>query len=118
MNGKIKRTEEEIKRHLEFIQNEINTRVGTKAELDEEIPCLYAIYDACYGALKIDTFDPSSVLTFEAETMSDRCYRDACVWLMGMFQTAPNYKPLREKQHSVHQVLEDFGDSEYTAFKL
>ena len=40
------------------------------------------------------------------------------MWMQGKIFTAPNYVPLREKQLSTQQILEDFGTSKYTAFEI
>lgn len=99
MHNSIKRTEKEIQEHMDFIQNEIKTRVGTYSELQEQILCLRAIYDACYGALKLPDFDVSNVSDgARGNTESDKYYRDTCYWLAGKLFKAPNCDPKHDAE--------------------
>ncbi len=119
MHKSITRTEDEIRTHYNFIQNEIKTRVGTFSQLSKEIPVLEAISDVCYAALNLPDFDPNVGITYaENEYLEKKFYSDTCLWLLGKFYTAPNYKPLYEKQFSVEQVLEDFGNTSYNSFTI
>ena len=117
MNELITRTKEEIQAHLDFINNEIVNREGTPEQLAEETSILGSIADACYSALNDETFVPLSA-SAPTKTLSDKYFLYTCLWMQGKLFTAPNYVPLREKQFSTQQVLEDFGNSKYTAFEI
>ena len=117
MHKSIIRTKDEVQQHMNFIQNEIDTRIGTYKNLSEEIPVLRAIYNACYAALNLPDFDPS-LTSSNTSTLSDKYYLDTCLWLQGKLHTAPNYKPLREAQYSTEQIIEDFGKTSYTSFVI
>lgn len=116
MHKSIIRSKDEIQKHYDFICNEIETRTGTWKQLSEEIPVLRSIADACYGALNIEDFEPHT--SYKCNILTDKYYSDTCLWLQGKFYTAPNYKPLREKQFSAEQVLEDFGKTNFTTFEV
>jgi len=97
MHNSIKRTTEEIEAHISFIHNEINTRIGTYADLSQQIVCLNAIVDACLGALH-NNLNVDDAKTMEIHTEADKYYRDTCYWLAGKLFRAPNCDPAHDAE--------------------
>ena len=113
MHKSIVRTEKEIKEHLEKLAALSDTK---DVEVAQNNFVMHAVLTAF---LNSDVTPQGMINSFDTYTSTQaRLLTDLCLWLLGKFNNAPTYNPLREPQFSVEQVIEDFGKTSYTEFNV
>lgn len=116
MHESIVRTEEDILNHSYFL-NSLSESNNEEIQKINKLLCLHLL------SYLRDNKDPNEFLSPLLPTYSERdkiekLMVDICLWLIGKFNNAPTYNPLRELQFSVEQVIEDFGKTNYTEFTI
>ena len=113
MHKSIVRTEEQIKEHLDKLFALAHTKDVEVAQKN------FVMHAVLTTFLNSDVAPQEMIYSFDTYTsMQVKLLTDLCLWLIGKFNNAPAYNPLREPQFSVEQVIEDFGKTNYTEFTI
>lgn len=116
MHESIVRSEKEIKDYISNLAALADNKDVEVAKLN------LILYEALMG-FYINRLNPQDIITNQLPNYSElakstKLIVDMCLWLTGKFNTPPTYNPLKEEQFSAQQVLEDFGNTNYTEFTI
>lgn len=117
MNEHIVRTEKQILEHIAKLEALADSKNEKIAKVNYGLSILLGNYYAN------DTLDPQeyvdkNISKYDSFNKEEKLQFDLRLWLIGRFFTAPSYNPVEEEQFSTEQVLEDFGKTSYTDFKI
>lgn len=117
MNEHIVRTEKQVLEHIAKLEALADSKNEKIAKVNYGLSTLLGNYYAN------DTLDPqeyvdNNISKYDSFNKEEKLQFDLRLWLIGRFFTAPSYNPVEEEQFSTEQVLEDFGKTSYTDFKI
>lgn len=117
MHESIIRTSEQVKNHIEKLEALADNKNEEIAKTNYLLAVLLGNFYA-NKELNPQKYVNERINKYNELDRAGKLSVDLCLWLIGKFHNAPSYNPLEEEQFSIEQVLEDFGKTSYTEFKI
>lgn len=117
MHKSIVRTDEQVLKHIEKLEALADNKNEEIAKINYALSILLGNFYA-NEALSPQKYIDERISKYESLAKGDKLGVDICLWLTGKFHNPPAYNPLEEIQFSTEQVLDVFGKTDYTEFKV